>query len=108
MDRRRLRKIKEELDAISRSPFGRKSRDLERIAKALGRERFNRGSEPNYVRTEEPRFTYPLSIPHHSSDLKVGTTKSIVRSLYDDVATWEQWLEENQADDIQSNEDDVI
>ncbi len=69
-------------------PFWQKKpRQSERIALALGRTRFDRGSEPNYVRTEVSRFTFPLSIPHHSSDLKVGTTKSIVRTLIDDAAT---------------------
>ena len=75
------------------SPQGRRSADFVRIANQLGRVRDNRGSEPNYVREDDPSLSPPLSIPGHTADLKVGTARSIINALLSDVDEWKLHLE---------------
>ncbi len=84
-----LAKLKKELQAMRRSPQGRKSSDFIAIAKQLGRTLDSRGKEPNYVRTSDPSLSPPLSIPGHKGDLKVGTAISIIDGLLNDVDEWE-------------------
>jgi hypothetical protein len=99
-----LRKIKLELQQIRRSPQGRAAVDLEAIARQLGRYRDRRGKEPTYVRFDDPALTPPLSIPGHVGDLKVGTVRSIVDVLLNDVDEWEIFLLEVE-DDNGTNDD---
>lgn len=103
MNLKKLKKIKVELLAMLKSPQGRTSADMVAIAKTLGRARDSRGSEPNYVRSDDPALTPPLSIPGHAGDLKVGTAKSIINALLNDVSDWELFLNEvedgNDVDD---------
>jgi hypothetical protein len=40
----------------------------------------------------------PLSIPNHG-DLKIGTARSIVNTLLNDVDEWEIYLKENEDND---------
>ena len=70
-----------------------KARDLERIAKQLGREKENRGKEPVWV---NPSLgVLPLSIPHHGGqDLPIGTRNSILNVLETDLLAWEERLGE--------------
>jgi len=70
-----------------------KARDLERIAKQLGREKENRGKEPVWVNPSLGVF--PLSIPHHGGqDLPIGTRNSILNVLETDLLAWEERLGE--------------
>lgn len=86
--------------AIRLSPQGRSEREMVAIAKKVGRVRADRGSEPNYVRAEDPALTPPLSIPAHGSkDLKAGTVRNIVDALLDDVDRWEIFLLEATDDE---------
>jgi hypothetical protein len=94
MNRKRLAKIRLEVQALVRSPQGRKANEFTSLAKRLGRERSKRGKEPTYVKQDDPKFTFPLSIPDHPGDLKIGTARSIAHQLLDDVDTWAQWLEQ--------------
>lgn len=92
MDRKKLRKIKHRLEEMQRSPQNRNYRDFVSIAKKLGRTEDSRGKEPTYTRTRDPALSPPLSIPKHSSDMKVGTARNIIDALLSDVDDWELYL----------------
>lgn len=62
------------------------SRELERLAEALGRSKSKRGKEPVYVLPGRP----PLSIPHHSRPMKRRTKDSILTTLESDLAELEE------------------
>lgn len=94
-----LLKIKRTLQDIRLSPRGRNAADLVAIARALGRHRYSRGKEPTYVRVALPALPPPLSIPAHAGDLKVGTVRSIVDVLLNDVELWNDFLREAGNDD---------
>ncbi len=98
MNLRTLSKIKRELLQIYKSPQGRKALEFESLAKQLGRYKDNRGKEPTYTRARDPALAPPLSIPNHG-DLKIGTARSIVNTLLNDVDEWEIFLKENDSDD---------
>ncbi|QJD92537.1 hypothetical protein HH213_22040 [Duganella dendranthematis] len=93
MTPKHLAKIKKVLLEIQRSPQGRRTLEFEGLARALGRERDGRGKEPTWSRRRAPEFSRPLSIPAHSATVKVGTARSIVKVLLDDVAEWERYFE---------------
>ncbi len=91
MTSKRLRRLQKRLQGLRGSP--RKPRELEALAKAFGRTRAKRGKEPTWVSTVFPLLR-PLSIPHHSGDLKRGTTESILDHLERfDLAAWEERLQ---------------
>jgi hypothetical protein len=99
LNRRRLEKIEQELLDLRRSPQGVRASDLVALAGKLGRTRTNRGKEPTY---ERPALfpnspAYPLTIPGHPGDLRVGTVKSIVNALLNDVDEWKQRLDQDEA-----------
>jgi hypothetical protein len=94
----RLKKLKLELKELRRSPQGRSSADFVRLAEALGRELWKRGSEPNYVRKKDPALAPPLSIPWHPKDMPIGTARSIIDQLLSDCDDWEIYFLQ-QADD---------
>lgn len=104
MNRKQLSKLKRELTDKRKSPYGIKSQVLIGIAKRLGRELCDRGSEPNYVRKVDPALSPPLSIPNHSVDLKPNTARSIIDQLLDDVDEWEIYFNESDSED--NNEED--
>lgn len=80
------------LEEMRRSPRGRSAKELVKIAGQLGRYLDPRGSEPNYVRKDNPALSPPLSIPGHAADLKIGTAISIIDALLSDVDEWEIFL----------------
>jgi hypothetical protein len=89
MNRRRLERITRLLEQARRSQ--QRARDLERLARMLGRRQDRRGKEPTWVHDELP--VYPLSIPHHGGrDLATGTRNSILNVLEADVLAWEERL----------------
>ncbi len=98
MNLKTLLKIKRELLQIYKSPQGRKALEFESLAKQLGRYKDNRGKEPTYTRARDPALAPPLSIPNHG-DLKIGTARSIVKPLFNDLDEWEIYLKENERDD---------
>lgn len=100
-----VKKVKKELSALLECPSGTSSDDLEAFAKKLGRKQKNRGKEPTWVREDNPRFTFPLSIPNHSGGkLKNGTARSIIDQLLSDCDQWE--LELNEEDNGDDDEDE--
>lgn len=94
-----LKKIKNLLEQMRRSPSGRKADDFVSIAKQLGRVRDHRGKEPTYVRENNPALSPPLSIPGHPGDIKPGTARNIIDALLDDVDEWAIHLQEVEDDD---------
>lgn len=89
MNRKRLDKVRRLLGQARRSQ--QKARDLEKLARMLGRKQDKRGKEPTWVHDELP--VYPLSIPHHGGrDLAPGTRNSILDVLEDDLLAWEEML----------------
>jgi hypothetical protein len=104
MHRKKLDKAKQLLTQLRRSP--QKARDLEVLARLLGRKRVKRGKEPTWESTE--LAVYPLSIPHHGGrDIPIGTKNSILDQLEDDILTWEEMLEledDNEGDEEEREE----
>lgn len=96
MTPKKLKKIRQDLLYLRKSPHGIKRAKLETIAKQLGRSRSNIGHEPTYIKTTDPMLR-PLTIPGHPGDMKVGTARSIIDQLLSDVDEWEIHLnEENE------------
>lgn len=83
MSPRNLSKVRRDIERLRRKG-GVKGRELEAIAKALGKERDPRGKEPTWVNKEwsEQR---PLSIPSHPRDLNKYTAKAILDRLEQDL-----------------------
>ncbi|MDD5321496.1 MAG: hypothetical protein PHD43_12940 [Methylococcales bacterium] len=95
-----LKKIKKDLLQMRKSPQGRKAEEFISLAQKLGRKKDNRGKEPTYVREREPALSPPLSIPAHgASDMKIGTARSIIDMLLDDVSDWELYFIEAEDDE---------
>lgn len=89
MTPKQLVKVRAELRAILLHPANRRAAELQALARAAGRVLVKRGKEPTWVREKDPALSPPLSIPDHSTDMKVGTVKSIVNQLLDDCDEWE-------------------
>lgn len=104
MHRKKLDKAKRLLTQLRRSP--QKARDLEVLARLLGRKRVKRGKEPTWESIE--LTVYPLTIPHHGGqDVPIGTKNSILDQLEDDILTWEETLgledDEEEEEEEESN-----
>ena len=97
MNKKKLAEIKRELKGMYQSPQNRNHKDFISIAKQLGRREVKRGKEPTYVKDDNPVLCPPLSIPKHG-DLKVGTARSIIQALLNDVDVWEIFLMEAEND----------
>lgn len=99
MNRATLKKLKRELQQMRSNYAPVSSGDLERFAKALGRDQDKRGKEPTWVRKLDPHLSPPLSIPNHSRDVKAGTARSIIDQLLADADEWEQFLDQQEEND---------
>lgn len=82
MNREKLKKLRGEIDNLRRRG-GIKSRELEALARALGRKRHPRGSEPTWI--SEVADCYPISIPNHPTDLNKFTARRILNQLEADI-----------------------
>lgn len=92
MDKKKLAKIRVQLDGLYASAYGVKPATLISLATQLKRVRDTRGKEPTFVREIDP-LAPPITIPNHKGKtLKLGTARSIVRQLLDDVDAWQQHL----------------
>ena len=106
MNKKKLKKIQLALKEMLKSPQGRRSSELEGLARQLGREKDARGKEPTYVRKLNPALSPPLSIPNHSGEMKTNTTRSIIEALLDDAAEWDLYLSEGQDDEDDEDDED--
>ncbi len=91
MNRRKLRQLRKRLQALRARARNIESRELEKLARALGRKRAERGKEPTFISTLLPQ-SRPLSIPHHSATLKIGTARNILDQLEKDLDDLEELI----------------
>jgi HicA toxin of bacterial toxin-antitoxin, len=90
MDRRRLKRIRQEAESLRSAQA--KARELERLAARLGRKKVVRGKHPMYESGAFPHLR-PLSIPNHKGrDMPPGTKNSILNQLEDDLDAWDEAL----------------
>ncbi len=91
MNSKELDRIMRRIEQARLSP--QKARDLESIAKQLGRTKVNRGKEPMWENDLPGRP--PLSIPHHGGrDIAIGTRNSILIILEEDVMAFQEILDQ--------------
>ncbi|WP_180730361.1 hypothetical protein [Paraburkholderia sp. PGU19] len=95
----KLEKLRQQLREMRKHATGRRAPELEALARQVGRVKDNRGKEPTWVREKDPELSPPLSIPHHSQDMKAGTVRSIIDQLLDDLDTWESYLQDDENDE---------
>lgn len=94
MNFKKLAKIQVQLSQARRSP--QKARDLERLAKQLGRSLVDRGKEPTWESADFPHLR-PLSIPHHGSkDVSPFVLKNVLNQLELDISAWAEFYNEDQ------------
>lgn len=92
MNAKRLQKIRLEIASLRRKG-GVKSRELQSVAKSLGRSLHLRGKEPAWVSDVLPN-AFPISIPNHPGDLNKYTARSILEQLENDAEALELELED--------------
>jgi hypothetical protein len=89
MNARKLQRIRLRIAGLYGSD--RKSRDLESVAKALGRRKAKHGAY-TWESASFPTLA-PLSIPHHSKGVKRFTAEGILDQLLaQDVWEWDRFL----------------
>jgi len=93
MDKRKLSRLRRRIQDLRARLGNIKSRELESLARALGRKLNDRGKEPTFISELLPQ-SRPLSIPHHAKTLKRGTAGNILDQLEKDIDA----LEEQQSD----------
>lgn len=91
MERSKLKKLRQQIDILRRRG-GIKSRDLEAIAKALGRKVGPSGKHPMWV--TDRAGSRPISIPHHTVDLNRFTARRILDQLEADIDEIEGYHDE--------------
>ena len=89
MDKRKLSRLRKRIQDLRARPGNIKSRELESLARALGRKRDDRGKEPTFISELLPQ-SRPLSIPHHAKTLKRGTAGNILDQLEKDLDAFEE------------------
>jgi hypothetical protein len=82
MNPKKLKKLRRDIDNFLRRG-GINSRELEALARALGRKRHPRGSDPAWV--SELAGSHPISIPNHPTDLNRFTARNILDQLEADI-----------------------
>jgi hypothetical protein len=88
MNQRKLAKLRRDLERL-RQRGGIKSRELESLAKRMGRERRpQQTGDPQWVNKEAG--WRPLSIPSHPGDMPRGTAGSVLNQLEDDLFRLEE------------------
>lgn len=91
MTQLKLLKLRAQWEAMHRSP--QRARDLEELAKKLGRVLVDRGKHPNW---ESTHFKLnPVSIPNHSKnagEVSIGVRNSVLAALKHDLDCWEREL----------------
>lgn len=88
MNSKKLARQRQKIEGL-RQRGGVRGRELEDLAKALGRKRHPRGKEPTWVSEELPGRP-PLSIPGHPGDLNKHTARAILDQLEEDLDELEE------------------
>ena len=89
MDKRKLSRLRKRIQDLRARLGNIKSRELESLARALGRKRDDRGKEPTFISELLPQ-SRPLSIPHYAKTLKRGTAGNILDQLEKDLDAFEE------------------
>jgi hypothetical protein len=82
VNHKKIDRLRRDIEGLRRKG-GVKGRELQRIAKAVGRKLGQRGKEPTWVSAQFPKR--PLSIPGHPGDLNRNTARSILDQLEQDL-----------------------
>jgi len=93
MNKRKLQRIKRQIDILRSRPNNIRSTELSKLAKSLHRRRFDRGKEPTYVSDILPK-SRPISIPNHPGAMSKFTAINILDQLEQDIFEIEEQLEE--------------
>ena len=96
MNRKKLSALKRRAEEFRRKKEV-KSREMERLARSIGRRPAKRGHENYWVSDILPG---KIAIPHHSKPLTPGTKQNILNDLEGDVYVWEEILD---AEEIKKN-----
>lgn len=93
MNHKKIDRLRREIEGLRRKG-GIKGRELQKIAKAVGRRLGQRGKEPTWV---SERFSKrPLSIPGHPGDLNKNTARDILEQLETDLDEIEEEMDDEQ------------
>jgi hypothetical protein len=104
MDARKLAKIKKKISEARRGAANLKFKDLEKIAKMLGREQSkDRNNHPTFVSTLLD--TNVITIPNHSAGVKKYTALNILDQFDNDVFELEFLIEQQENEIIYANEE---
>jgi hypothetical protein len=94
MDRKKLEKLQEELDAMRRTQI--RASALESLAARLGRALGNRGKHPMWENLKLAKRP-PLSIPDHGQrDISPTVRKVCFNVLQGDIDAWGDWLKQTE------------
>jgi len=101
---RRIKKFERKLQQLRGGKP--KTREVERFAVSLGRERLKASQakrEPTYHSKVFPNLRV-ITIPHHSADLKKGTAMAVLDQLEGmDIAAYRNLLETRGSRDVDEN-----
>lgn len=88
MNLKKLHRIRQAIETLRRRR-GIKSKELEALARALGRTKYKRGKEPTWI-NDAFKDLRPISIPHHSSEPNIYTANNILDQLEIDLERIEE------------------
>jgi len=94
MNKNKLAKLQGELESLRRRKRNITGREIVGFANKCGRQMRTggKGKEPTYINIYLP-YRMPLSIPHHSGNMPVGTAGNILAILEQDLFELEDMLE---------------
>jgi hypothetical protein len=91
MNKQKLGKLKRRLNQLRGRRGNIRSRELVKLAQALGRKRSKRGDEPTYVSVRLP-YSLPISIPDHPKGMNPYVAGNILDALEKDILELEEML----------------
>jgi len=95
MNKRKIAKLRRDLEALRARRYNLKHSDLESFATKVWRKRdTTRGKEPQYVSIQFPEL-HPLSIPGHKR-VNPYTADSVMDTFEADLNKWDSWLDEQE------------
>jgi len=95
MDKKKLKKLAEEIRSLRRKAGSVHDRELVSIARKLGRQRVKTDGHPQYI---SDLRTGRITIPSHSKPLAYRTTLNILDELQTDVFYWRESLRSRKKD----------
>jgi hypothetical protein len=101
MNKRRLKKLVQEMRSLRNRAGSITERDLIGIAKKLGRTKFKRGDHPTYISIPFHDLK-PVTIPSHRT-MNRHTALAILDDLDNDVFRWREELRKSNDPEDKSN-----